>query len=182
LLTQIPTVLLFFDGFSPPTAKLTLTKIMKSIEFGTVLLTCLIHIFSSLFVLRNISVHKVNINLGEQEYWPVWRQQIKKHMYFFIPPLYYILCILPWYLFKHVIYSCERISPTTTLRLYFILITLANIPFTMTFLIYIYPSKVYMNEFRRSLNVLMTKIFMYKPYRKRTSSDLSNVTQDSSIQ
>ncbi|CAF1154397.1 unnamed protein product [Rotaria sp. Silwood1] len=181
LLTQIPTLLLYFGGFSASTVIPILTKTVKCIEFGTVLITCLLHIVSSLFVLKNISVHKVYINLGEQEYWFVWRQQMKKHMDFFVPPLCYILCILPWYLFKHVIYSCNRVSPTTTLRLYFILIALANVPFTMTFLIYIYPSKVYMNEFRRSLAVLVAKILIYGSHRKRTGSDLSNVTQNSSI-
>jgi hypothetical protein len=182
LLTQIPTVLLFFGEFPTPTVIPMLAKIVKSIEFGTVLITCLLHILSSLFVLKNISVHKVYINLDEQEYWLVWRQQMKKHIDFFIPPLCYILCILPWYLFKHVIYSCTRVSPTTTSRLYFILIALANIPFTMTFLIYIYPSNVYMNEFKRSSAVLMTKIFIYGRQRKRTRSDLSNVTQTVSIE
>ncbi|CAF0821338.1 unnamed protein product [Rotaria sordida] len=181
LLTQIPTVLLYFSGFSASIVISILTKIVKSIEFGTVLITCFLHIVSSLFVLKHISVHKVYINLGEQEYWCVWRQQMKNHMDFFIPPLCYILCILPWYLFKHVIYSCDRVSPTTILRLYFILIALANVPFTMTFLIYIYPSNVYMNEFRRSLAVLTTKIFIYGSHRKRTDSDMSNVTKISSI-
>ncbi|CAF1079139.1 unnamed protein product [Adineta steineri] len=156
---------------------LSLIKSVKCIEFGTVLITCLIHILSSLFVLRNISVHKVYINSGEEKYWVVWRQQMRKHMNFFIPPLCYILCIVPWYLFKHVIYSCDRIGPTMTLRLYLILITLANIPFTMTFAIYIYPSNVYINEFKRSLIVLMTKVFRYEPQRERTDSNLSNVTQ-----
>jgi hypothetical protein len=181
LLTQIPTVLLLFGKFSGPTVLPTLVKIVKIIEFSTVLITCLLHIFSSVFVLRNISIHKIYINFGEEEYWFIWRQQMKKHIDFFIPPLCYIMCILPWYLFKHVIYSCDRVNPTTTLRLYFILIAFASIPFTMTFLIYIYPSNVYMNEFKRSLTALMTKIFIYEPQRKRTESDLSNVTQISSI-
>jgi len=182
LLTQIPTFLLFFGKFSTTTVIPTLAKIVKGIEFGAVLITCLLHILSSLLVLRNISVHKVYINLGEQKYWVVWRQQMKKHMDFFIPPICYILCILPWYLFKHVIYSCDRVSPTTTLRLYFILISLANIPFTMTFLIYIYPSNVYMDEFKHSLDALMTKIFICGTERKRTDSDLSNVTTISSVE
>ncbi|CAF1049634.1 unnamed protein product [Adineta steineri] len=171
------------DFFIPPLCYIlcivfpNLVKSVKCIEFGTVLITCLIHILSSLFVLRNISVHKVYINSGEEKYWVVWRQQMKKHMNFFIPPLCYILCIVPWYLFKHVIYSCDRIGPAMTLRLYLILITLANIPFTMTFAIYIYPSNVYINEFKRSLIVLMTKVFRYDPQRERADSNLSNVTQ-----
>jgi hypothetical protein len=181
LLTQIPTALLNFGGFSASSIITILTKVVEGREFGTVLITCLLHILSSLLVLRNISVHKVYINLGEQKYWLVWRQQMKKHMDFFIPPICYILCILPWYLFKHVIYSCDHVSPRTTSILYFILIALANIPFTMTFLIYIYPSNVYMNEFRRSLVVLIIKTLIYGSGRKRTSSDLSNVTQISSI-
>ncbi|CAF1053358.1 unnamed protein product [Adineta steineri] len=176
-LTQIPTFLLYFGNFEISTVFPNLVKSVKCIEFGTVLITCLIHILSSLFVLRNISVHKVYINSGEEKYWFVWRQQMKKHMNFFIPPLCYILCIVPWYLFKHVIYSCDRIGPTITLRLYLILITLANIPFTMTFAIYIYPSTVYINEFKRSLIVLMTRVFRYEPQRERTDSNLSHVTQ-----
>jgi hypothetical protein len=178
LLTQIPTVLLYFGRFSSTTV---LTKIVKSVEFGNVLLTCLIHILSSIFVLKNISLHKIYINFGEENYWPVWRQQIKKHLDFFIPPLCYILCILPWYVFKHVIYTCDRVDPTTTLRLYFILIALANIPFTMTFIIYIYPSNVYINEFKRSSDMLMNKFFICGSRRVRTETDRSNVTQISSI-
>ncbi|CAF4024112.1 unnamed protein product [Rotaria sp. Silwood2] len=180
LLTQIPQVLLYFGRFSASTVTPILAKTVKCVEFSTVLVTCVLHILSSLFVLKNISVHKVYINFGEQEYWFVWRQQMKKHMDFFIPPLCYILCILPWYLFKHVIYSCYHVSPATTLRLYFILIALANIPFTMTFLIYIYPSKVYMNEFKRSLAVLRTKLCIYRSNREITGSDMSNITQISS--
>lgn len=167
LLTQIPTFLLYFGRLSSSTVILLLTQIVKSVEFANVLLTSLIHIVSSLFVLRNISVHKVYINFGEKTYWPVWRQQMKKHLDFFIPPLFYIFCILPWYLFKHVIYTCERVDPTTASRLYFILIALANIPFTMTFIIYVYPSNVYMNEFKRSMNMLMTNYYTYRSRRKR---------------
>ena len=180
-LTQIPTVLLFFGPLSLPTTISTLKETMKTIEFVTVLITCLLHILSSLCVLKNISLHKVYLHLNEQEYWLVWRQQMKKHIDFFIPPLCYILCILPWYLFKHLIYSCDRVSPTATSNLYFILIALANIPFTMTFLIYIYPSNVYMNEFKRSLAVVMTKLMIFGRSRKRTGSDLSNTTQTSLV-
>ena len=53
---------------------------------------------------------------------------------------------------------------------------------TESYYIYIYPSNVYMNEFERSLIVLMTKTFHYGPQRKRTDSDLSNVTQISSME
>lgn len=176
LLTQIPTFLLYFGRFSSLTIISLLTKIVKGVEFANVLLTCLIHILSSLFVLKNISVHKVYINFGEKTYWPIWRQQMKKHLDFFIPPLCYIICILPWYLFKHVIYTCERIDPTTTSRLYFILIALANIPFTMTFLIDIYPSNVYINEFKRSTDVLIAKFFISNSQRKRTETDLIQVS------
>ena len=175
LLTQIPTFLLYFGRFSSSTMISLLTKIVKSVEFANVLLTCLIHIVSSLFVLRNISVHKVYINFGEKTYWLVWRQQMKKHLDFFIPPLCYIFCILPWYLFKHVIYICERVDPTTASRLYFILITLANIPFTMTFIIYVYPSKVYMNEFKRSIDMIMTNYFTCQ-WRRKSSANIVQIS------
>ena len=182
LLTQIPTFFVYFDRFSVPIVKPILSQTVKSMEFATVLLTCLLHILSSLLILTKISLHKVYINLNEQQYWFVWRQQMHKHLDFFVPPLCYILCILPWYLFKHVIYSCDRISPTATSCLYLILIALANIPFTMTFLIYIYPSIVYMNEFRRSAAAFMIKFFSYGPHRKRTVSDLSYSTQNTTIE
>ena len=65
LLTQIPTSLLLFGQFSESTTISVLKEVMKSIEFVIVLITCLLHILSSLFVLKNISLHKVYLNLGE---------------------------------------------------------------------------------------------------------------------
>ena len=177
LLTQIPTILLVVGNSFSSTVISILEGFLKGIEFSIVLITCLLHILASLIVLQRISVHKVYINLGEQRYWVVWRQQMRNHGEFFIPPLCYVICILPWYLFKHVIYSCDRVSPTSALRLYFILVTLANIPFTMTFLIYVYPSNVYINEFELSWSALMKKIFICVRKRKRNNDDPSNVTQ-----
>lgn len=59
LLTQLPTLFVYFDHFSVPTMKPLLSQTVKSIEFVTVLLTCLLHILSSILILTKISLHKV---------------------------------------------------------------------------------------------------------------------------
>ncbi len=64
-------VLLYFGKFSTSTViSSTLGKIVQGIEFSIVLITCLVHILSSLVVLKYISAY----NLDEQEHWFVWRQ------------------------------------------------------------------------------------------------------------
>lgn len=174
-LTQVPS--LPSDSAINLLSAVPMIDSIKCVELQIVLSACIVQVISSLFVLWKISTRKMCLNRGERAYRSVWWQQVKKHASFFIPPLCYILCTSPWHLFEHFIYSCDRFDPSTALYLYLVLITIANIPFTMTFLIYIYPSRVYMHEYKKSLAVLMTRVFRdQSQLTKRVTNDLFRIT------
>ncbi len=115
---------------------------------------CLVHFLCALWVLFRIIKHKIDLNYDIQttpsQWWSTWKQQIRNHRDFFIPPLLIIICILPHVITFHLLITCS--DTLFGMRLNVIINFLVHIPEIFTFFIYIYPSKIYWEQF------LQTKI------------------------
>jgi hypothetical protein len=72
---------------------------------------CLVHFFSTLWVLFRIIKHKIDfsddIQTTPSQWWSTWKQQICNHKDFFIPPLLIIICILPHVIIFHLLITCS---------------------------------------------------------------------------
>ena len=124
---------------------------------------CLLHLISTIFILRHIVKHKINMNEIENQFWQILLIQLKKHKQFLIPPLLFILCTLPRLLLELIKSRyCLEFNMTFVLRIYIIFYYIYYLPQTIPFFIYVYPSSVYMNQFRQ------TKMTFYLFKKKKT--------------
>ncbi len=110
-----------------------------------------LHFLSSLAVLYHISRHRIYIlNIRKRDYCSILCQQLDKHRDFFLPSfIIYILCNIRYHIWTEGIYKCS-LNQTTSIRVYAALLIIVNIYYTFTFLIYVYPSRVYFAEFKRT--------------------------------
>ncbi len=109
----------------------------------------IINVLCSVFVLISIARHQAFIRLSDNCY-SHFCAQISKHRDFFIAPLFILVVSLPHEVFAHYMNICIDSSQKSFLRLHIMLIFFQYLPYTLTFLIYIYPSRVYLEEFRRT--------------------------------
>jgi hypothetical protein len=109
----------------------------------------IINLLCSVFVLISIARHQAFIRLSDN-YYSHFCGQISKHRDFFIAPLFILVTSLPHEVFAHYMNICIDSSQKSFLRLHITLIFFQYLPHTFTFLIYIYPSRVYLEEFRRT--------------------------------
>ena len=115
-----------------------------------------LHVLSIVCVLIHIIRRKIILTDVERCDWSkIMRQQLKKHKDFFIPPILILICTLPHVLLTNLSgsntqYSCLKSNMYIYLRLHIALDFLYYSPQTVGFFTYIYPSKVYMNQFRET--------------------------------
>ncbi|CAF3688212.1 unnamed protein product [Adineta steineri] len=126
------------------------TKIIDNlVEMLHLLGPCLIHFLCAIWVLFRIVKHKIYLNYHIRttptQWLSIWKQQIYNHKDFFIPPLLIIICIMPHVIIFHLLITCS--DTLFRMRLNIILNFLVHIPEIFTFFIYIYPSKIYWEQF-----------------------------------
>lgn len=73
------------------------------------------------------------------------------HLFIFVPPLAYAICYIPFTIVYHIKDVNQPYLPCSISTLEFVLKILAeaveNVPYSLTWLLFVYPSRVYMNEF-----------------------------------
>jgi len=107
-----------------------------------------LHFLSSLAVLCHISRHRIYIlDRRKRDYCSILCQQLDKHRDFFVPSLIYILCNISYHIWTEGIYNKCSSNRITSIRVYAGLLLMVNIYYTFTFIIYVYPSRVYFQEF-----------------------------------
>ncbi|CAF1145680.1 unnamed protein product [Adineta steineri] len=126
------------------------TKIIDNlVEMLHLLGPCLIHFLCAIWVLFRIVKHKIYLNYHIRttptQWLSIWKQQIYNHKDFFIPPLLIIICIMPHVIIFHLLITCS--DTLFRMRLNIILNFLVHIPEIFTFFIYVYPSKIYWEQF-----------------------------------
>ena len=86
---------------------------------------------------------------GRTDFFHVFVRECFKRKYVFIPPTFIIIANLP-HLILHLIDECEDARDIVILRRHVSFNILVYLPACMTFFIYIYPSKSYLRQFRRT--------------------------------
>jgi hypothetical protein len=116
---------------------------------------------SIVLTITHIIRHKITLTDLERNSWlSLIKQQILKHRDFFIPPLVIIICTLPERLLINIAdgYCIEKSMHKFYLRLHIAFDFLLYMPLVLPFFIYIYPSNVYMNQFRKTEIVKWIKL------------------------
>ncbi len=128
---------------------LPLDIIDKTLRTCHVTIPCAIHFIASISILISIT-RRILIVRGRHDFFRVFLNECIKRKYFFVPPLFIILSNLP-HLILHLKDVCEDARNISLLRLHVAFNILVYLPPSITFFIYIYPSKSYMHKFRKTL-------------------------------
>jgi hypothetical protein len=148
----------------------------------------ILHILSIICVLIHIVRRKVIFTGAKRCDWSkIMCQQLKKHKDFFIPPIIIITCTLPHVLLINlssfgIQRPCLKLNMNAYLRLHLALDFLYYSPQTIGFFTYIYPSKVYMNQFRETWAVrsgaAIEALFGHHKSRRSSTNELVYISVD----
>jgi hypothetical protein len=111
----------------------------------------LIYVLATLLVLISFASHIYHYGTTQKSKKKIFIQLLKKHLFIFIPPITYLLCVIPYQIWLPLKGPIESYFPCgiSTMEYIFKVIVqiLPNIPTVITWLIFVYPSNVYMTEF-----------------------------------
>jgi hypothetical protein len=139
---------------------LPLDLIDKILRICHVVIPCIIHFISSCTIL--ICITRRNLFLGSrQDYIRTFLHQCMQRRYLFIPPVCFITSNLP-HLILHLKNACQDARNISQLRFHIASNILVYLPLAFTFLIYIYPSKRYMQKFYTTSIGQCLKRFFYR--------------------
>ncbi|CAF2765642.1 unnamed protein product [Rotaria sp. Silwood2] len=134
-------------------------------SYTHVLIPCVIHFVSSVYVLTVIARRKI-FNRGlENKFFHIWFEQLYINRDFFIPPICLIFCILPHAILGHLLKICIPCSDKSKLRLHISFVLLLFVPQMLSFILYVYPNKKYWKEFQYT--IVYRKICCYFCDRQR---------------
>ena len=145
-----------------------------------IIIPCTIHFISSLLILISITRRIIMVR-GRTDFFHVFVRECFKRKYVFIPPTFIIIANLP-HLILHLIDECEDARDIVILRRHVSFNILVYLPACMTFFIYIYPSKSYLRQFRRThfgqliQRIKTTKIANIKVMRSSQETLTSNLS------
>ncbi len=118
--------------------------------------TCFLHFLSNVLVIISIARRKIYLSRSELTWWCAFYTQLSQHLEYFIPPTV-ILCsqLAPILYFEiGTRYAlCLEPKPDKYAHIHLLVSFVNYIPATVTFLIFIYPSKSYMKEFYSNTSV-----------------------------
>ena len=127
---------------------LPLDIIDKVLRACQVIIPCAIHFIASVCILISIT-RRIIIVRGRKDFCRIFLSECLKRRYMFVPPLFIILSNLP-HLILHLKDACEDARDLSLLRIHVSFNILVYLPPTITFFIYIYPSKSYMHKFQKT--------------------------------
>ncbi|CAF1183368.1 unnamed protein product [Adineta steineri] len=127
---------------------LPLDIIDKIFRTSHIIIPCSIHFITSICILTSMT-QRILLVYSRHDYFQVFINECIKRKHFFIPPLFIILSNCP-HLILHLKDLCEDVRNTTLLRIHIALNILVYLPPSITFFIYIYPSKIYMYKFKKT--------------------------------
>ncbi|CAF1437536.1 unnamed protein product [Rotaria sordida] len=117
---------------------------------------CFVHFVSNILTCISTARRKVylsNSSNNRLSCWHAWLHQISLHCDYFVCPLVIILCQLPHLIFfaiTNTLHPCLEPKLSAYSHLHILSGLLITVPQTLTFFIFIYPSKSYMGEFYSS--------------------------------
>ncbi|CAF3692187.1 unnamed protein product [Rotaria sp. Silwood1] len=141
---------------------LPLDIIDKILRTCHVIIPLTIHFIASIFMLMSITRRTLFVR-DRTDYFRVFIIQCIKRKHFFIPPLFIILSNLP-HLILHLKDECEDARNISILRIHIAFNILVYLPPSITFFIYIFPSKSYMHQFKTTYMGYYLKL-IYKKFK-----------------
>ncbi|CAF2877468.1 unnamed protein product [Rotaria sp. Silwood2] len=152
-------------------------EIVNSMYIHTVI-PWILHVLSIVFVLIDIIRHQIILTGAKRCDWrKIICQQLKKHKDFFLSPILILTCTLPHVLLINLFGSstshvCSKSNMNAYLRLHIAFDFLYYSLQTIGFFTYIYPSNVYMNQFRKTWIVRTSRAViaaLFGHHKSRTS-------------
>jgi len=104
-----------------------------------------------IFVLISFAIRIHNFGIGNDSRIKKFVCLLKSHLLIFIPPTAYIICILPYTIANNTVnpaypyYQCGILLSEFVIKI--IMDALKDIPYPLTWLLFVYPSRVYMTEY-----------------------------------
>ena len=159
---------------------LPLDVIDKVLRTSHVTLPCTIQFIASIFMLINITRRTLLVH-SRDDYFQVFINQCIKRKHFFIPPLAIIVSNLP-HLILHLKDECEDAREISILRLHIAFNILVYLPPSITFFIYIFPSKSYMHKFKTTyMGRCLRQIFRRNKSSKLYNTKLRAISLESNV-
>lgn len=111
--------------------------------------TCFLHFLANILALISIAQRKLYLSRNKLTLWKSWCTQISQHRDYFIPPTVILFSQLGNLLYFEIgtRYACIEPKFDVWSHIHLFVSFLNFVPQTITFLIFIYPSKTYMKEF-----------------------------------
>ncbi|CAF1455732.1 unnamed protein product [Adineta steineri] len=108
-----------------------------------------LNLLANSFIIRTVVSRKLHLQSETNSFtfYQMCKKQLKRHRDLFIAPTLSIVCMLPQ-LILSLNYSCIDLREKWLLRLNTSANLIIYLPQTLTFLIYVYPSTLYYNEFQ----------------------------------
>ncbi|CAM4795366.1 unnamed protein product [Rotaria magnacalcarata] len=125
---------------------LPLDIIDKTLRVCHVILPLTVHFLGIIVMIVNITRRTLLVH-SRDDFFHVFIEQCIKRKHFFVPPFLIILSNLP-HLILHLKGECEDARNINILRLHIAFNILIYLPPSITFFVYIFPSKSYMHQFQ----------------------------------
>ena len=144
-------------------------------SYAHVAVPCAMHLLCSVCVLTTIACRKIFIGSTNRAFYHVWLIQLYRHRDFLIPPISIILCILPHGILGHLLITCIPYSDKVKLRLHISVVLLLYVPQMLSFVLYVYPNKLYFDEFQQTV---LYRAMCYYRYRKQKATRRKRYTDN----
>ena len=138
----------------------------------------LIYLLASVLVLISFARRIRQYGTENNSRMKTFRKLLRTHWFVFLPPLAAAICTTPYIMAISIRKSGQSYFPCDISALNFgikvLLEVMAGVPFAITWLLYVYPSRVYMTEFYLNTwsgQSLATIFFIFQPYNDRKESD-----------
>ncbi|CAF0849983.1 unnamed protein product [Adineta steineri] len=127
------------------------SRLTSALIYTVDFLTGVIYVVSTIIILKNFASRIFNFTVVKQPRWKIYRTLLKTHFFIFLPPVIYLLCVLPYQIWYPINRSKQAFLHCGISFIEYIFKILAKqlptVSTAITWLIFIYPSDVYMNEF-----------------------------------
>jgi hypothetical protein len=129
----------------------SMRRILSGWFYTVDFLAGLIYVLATLLVLISFALRIHHYGTTQESKTKIFFELLKTHLFVFIPPIIYLLCVIPyliWFPLKGPTQPYFQCGISTVEYIFKVIVqTLPNLPTVITWLIFIYPSNVYMTEF-----------------------------------
>ena len=110
-----------------------------------------IYILATLLILVSFTIRVRDYTRDKDSFLKTYRKLLRRHLFIFLPPITFALCNIPYTVVinlrspNRAFFQCGISTAEYVIKV--LIDGLTNVPVVMTWLLFVYPSKVYMTEF-----------------------------------